>query len=516
MAIPWYEWRNIRNRLIVFGKAVQGISPYRVLVEPDHARCPSGYCNFSKREIAVNPTLFPGLLARDQYQLTKAILVHEAGHRRFTAPNKLSSLVHHVANILEDERVERQMCLEFAGVRWLIKMLAQELYEESNPIDKSSDSAGQVVACILQLRWAKRTGKPIKGGLSPKNQELWHRVEPLVYEAWQAESSEVVERNAEEIVRILELTEFDVPEWVKEILGKLGSIEGKRNEGDRVERVNGNTSQEWSGDSGNDPGAFDGEIPPNDKREGKGLAAIEPQPYIELEERVKPLVQELIDELSCEGKPAGLEPAERGGRISVREYLRDKNRPFLEEGEQGKTPPVMALKVLIDHSTSLNFGISGSKTRMESIAEAVMTVHLVCLELNIEHEVVVTPQQIKIADLDSGERSKALIAGLVPALCGYEDMGLAIKNRAVPMANYSQDIKLVLCLTDGACNDAKLGKEICRTLRGKVEVIGVLLDPDDYTKGYVVDMFGEGRVIACRSEELPRKLGNILRAIKGI
>jgi hypothetical protein len=35
-------------------------------------------------------------------------------------------------------------------------------------------------------------------------------------------------------------------------------------------------------------------------------------------------------------------------------------------------------------------------------------------------------------------------------------------------------------------------------------------------RGFVADMFGEDRVIACHSEELPQKLGNILRAIRGI
>jgi hypothetical protein len=35
-------------------------------------------------------------------------------------------------------------------------------------------------------------------------------------------------------------------------------------------------------------------------------------------------------------------------------------------------------------------------------------------------------------------------------------------------------------------------------------------------RGFVADMRGEDRVIACRSEELPQKLGNILRAIRGI
>lgn len=142
--------------------------------------------------------------------------------------------------------------------------------------------------------------------------------------------------------------------------------------------------------------------------------------------------------------------------------------------------------------------------------------HLVCLELGILHEVIVTPQQLKIADVSTGERGKALIAGLVPARCGYEDMGKAIEKHAVPMVNNPEDIKLALCLTDGACNDACLGKEICQSLRGKVEVIGVLLDPDDSTREYVADMFGADRVIACRSLELPQKLGNVLRAIRGV
>jgi hypothetical protein len=84
------------------------------------------------------------------------------------------------------------------------------------------------------------------------------------------------------------------------------------------------------------------------------------------------------------------------------------------------------------------------------------------------------------------------------------------------MQDCREDIKLVLCLTDGACNDASLGKEICTALRGKVEVIGILLEPDDVTKSYLTDMFGKDKVIACRSKELPIKLGNILRAIRGV
>jgi len=515
MTVPWYEWRNVRDRLITFGRAIQGVSPYRVIVEPDPGKCPSGYCNSTRRQIAANPSIF-ALPPKDQYQLTKAILVHEAGHRRFTTPAKLPPLVHRMANILEDERIERHMCDQFAGVRWLVKRLSRALYEESQPVDENSDSPGEVVAYFLQLRWAKRTGLPIKGGLSPANQALWRKVEPLVHEAWQAEDSELVARNAAEIVRILGLEESEIPEWVKEIMDRPGPTEGERDAGDEAERASGEAHRGEGGEeSGEEPEAFDGDVLPNDRSEGRGYEAIKPKPYIQLEEKVSPLVQELIDELSWEDRPERLEPVERGGRFSMRGYLRHKERPFLAEEDGTKAPPTLALKVIVDHSTSLNY-ISGGRTRIESIAEAVMTLHLVCLELGTPHEVLVTPQSLKIADLDSGERGKALIAGLVPALCGYEDMGRAIETHAVPITDRPEDIKLVLCLTDGACNDAELGKEVCRALRGKVEVIGVLLDPDEHTREYVIDMFGKDRVIACRSERLPQKLGNILRAIRGL
>ena len=88
MAVPWYEWRNIRGRLLSFGRAVQGVSPYRIILESDKEKCSSGYTNFSQRLIMVNPAMFDAS-PEEQYQLTKAVLCHEAGHRRFTSPSKL-------------------------------------------------------------------------------------------------------------------------------------------------------------------------------------------------------------------------------------------------------------------------------------------------------------------------------------------------------------------------------------------------------------------------------------------
>lgn len=80
-----------------------------------------------------------------------------------------------------------------------------------------------------------------------------------------------------------------------------------------------------------------------------------------------------------------------------------------------------------------------------------MALYLVCVELPVSHEGLIIPQEFKIAALASGERDKALIAGLVPGLCDHKDMGLAIQTYAVPMVGYPGDIELVLRLTDGTC-----------------------------------------------------------------
>ena len=200
----WYQREETLDQLRVFGRAIQGCSPYDVIIEPDPTKCRSGCCSFATRQISVNPTLFD-VSGEEQYQLTKALLAHEAGHRRHTDPTCLPAIVREVANILEDERVERRMWEEFVGLRWLIRKLAARFYEEAKPIDTASDMPHEVVSCFLRLRWAKRINQPIKGSLSPRNQALWQKVEPLVYESWEAANSMMVNRNAARIAEILSI-----------------------------------------------------------------------------------------------------------------------------------------------------------------------------------------------------------------------------------------------------------------------------------------------------------------------
>lgn len=204
MSVLWYERLEIRNQLLVFGRAIQGRSPYDVVIEPDSAKCRSGYCSFDSERIVINPTYFSAS-EKEQYLLTKALLVHEAAHRRFTNFEKQPETILAVVNILEDERVERLMCEEFIGVRWLIQKLSQKFYTTAESIDITSNSPCDVICYFLQLRWAIRIGQPIKGELSLPNKQLWQEIQPLVFEAWEAETTQIVNRNAMRIVEILGL-----------------------------------------------------------------------------------------------------------------------------------------------------------------------------------------------------------------------------------------------------------------------------------------------------------------------
>ena len=156
MAMKWWQWRNIQGRLKLFGRAVQGVEPYRI----EFADWPhlTGQTDFEERLVLVNPEMIPDLRPREAYEITKAVLCHEAGHRRFTTPSKLPVAVHVVSNILDDQRIESLMMEEFAGTRTLIWNLTKAMYGRSPDLEPSEDP-GQVVAAALQHRWAVRLGE---------------------------------------------------------------------------------------------------------------------------------------------------------------------------------------------------------------------------------------------------------------------------------------------------------------------------------------------------------------------
>jgi hypothetical protein len=480
-----------------------------MMLEPDKKKCDSGYTSFSKRIIVVNPTMFD-VSPEEQYDLTKAVLCHEAGHRRFTTPANLPSHVHVVSNVLEDERIEKLMEQEFVGVRELLKRLSKELLGDVEPLDPKSDEPDQVLNSMLQLRWSRRLDVPVRGTMSSRNRERWDDVSYLVQEAWTADSSEVCDRNAAEILRILGIGEHDLPEWLRELLGKLEVVEGARGANDRAEKAAPEEETAIGGTGGWKP--FDGEPLPVEHGVDYGSHIIEPKPYLELMEKAQPMVRRLVEELSVEESAPMSEPSERGGRLSVRQHLRDTERPFITQQEDRPSAPTMTFRLIIDHSTSMNH-----ERRIEYAAQAAMMLHLAGVELGIPHQIIVTPDDIGVADLETGETGLARIAGIVPALSGYESTGLAVSLHGQSLQQGSEDIKLLMVIHDGMGNDHELLKEACQHLRNNVVILGIGLGMGEMEEELLKEQFGHDRYIHCASpEELPSKIGTVIRSVRGV
>jgi hypothetical protein len=336
-------------------------------------------------------------------------------------------------------------------------------------------------------------------------------VEPLVRESWNAESSLVCDRNAEEIARILGIGELDIPEWLRELLDKLEAVEGDRRTGDNAEQAapSGPTP---AIDEDQEDEPFDGEPVPYEHALGVEGHEVVPKPYLALMEQAMPYARRLIEELRIEGEGLSIEPSKRGGRLSMRQQVRDRDRPFLVEQEDGRGIATMTFRLVIDHSTSMMY-----QDRIVYAAQSAMMLHLAAVELEIPHEIVVTPDDIRIASLGSGEMGLAMIAGIDPALTGYEDTGLAVSVHGSELSARSEDVKLLLVVHDGMGNDYELLQNECRRLRDKVLILGLGIGMGETEAGLLRKQFGPDRYIHCAlPEELPAKLGAVLRAVQGV
>jgi len=97
-----------------------------------------------------------------------------------------------------------------------------------------------------------------------------------------------------------------------------------------------------------------------------------------------------------------------------------------------------------------------------------------------------------------------------------QDIAVAIEHAADWLLGLRADIRLALVVHDGYPNDGEKAKRLCQEWRGKVDVIGVLLDPDEWTRKAMIELFGQDRLVACRSKDLPKKLAAMLRSVREV
>jgi len=155
--------------------------------------------------------------------------------------------------------------------------------------------------------------------------------------------------------------------------------------------------------------------------------------------------------------------------------------------------------------------------QMEYAAQAAMLLHLAAVGLVIPHQIVITPDGIRLADLESGELGLALIAGIIPAQTGWEDTSLAVSHYGKELATRSEDIKLLLVIHDGMGNDHELPARECKRLKDKVLILGIGIGMGEVEAGLLKKQFGPDRYIHCEQpDELLTKVGAVLRAVPGV
>ena len=110
-----------------------------------------------------------------------------------------------------------------------------------------------------------------------------------------------------------------------------------------------------------------------------------------------------------------------------------------------------------------------------------------------------------------------MIAGIMPSQSGYEDTGLAVSVHGKELLSRSEDIKLLMVIHDGMGNDYELLTRECQSLRNKLLILGIGLGMGETEAELLKEQFGPDRYIHCASpEELPQKIGTVLRSVRGV
>ncbi|MBL7164498.1 MAG: hypothetical protein ISS57_18080 [Anaerolineales bacterium] len=520
----WWWWQRPRQRLIKWTKALLQGRRYTIKVEPyqHRGRPGTGYHNPKLRVIVVNPQFFAGEPVETQFRATQGILAHEVGHAFFTdawPTEDDQQALRWLVNALEDERMERAICIYYPGITALIRLIGDLIYQGTEQMDDSTP-AEMALACCLSWRWAQsRAGESeMFERLGIEDQDTidpWHEIKPLVEESWTADNTGRVIEIARDILAILELPEgyslSDLP--IFQIVMGAG-------DGIPEERIGEALPFPVSAFDGASPGQgtdFDDESIPTPR----GDDITQPAPYAALENAAAPLARQLVDALKIPQPHVRPMPHEWRGRYSFRQEVRTPTMPHLRRAGIGREKDDVVFYVLVDRSGSM--GVINEPVRL-----ALMTLYLAATELGIplgmayfgEHsDAVINDLVLEISPLRAraAEETKSLIAGF-RGVTGAEflDWGLALAEKA--LRHRPERRKVLLVIHDGEPvysgrlgNDYQLSLERLRRLeRQSITPIGLYLG-ERGNMAQLEALFP--RLVITSGQKLPEKLGNMLQSL---
>ena len=516
----WWIWNVTNQRLSKWALALLHGRRYTIRLQVEG----TGYHAPVAKIIQVNPQLFPDKSVEVQFRLTQGLLAHECGHAWFTGswPDQAEDCLQELTNILEDERIENGICTLYPGVTPAIRLLGDLVY---SGLECTADEARfQAYTCCLAWRWAhSRTREQEmfeRLNVSAAGKRLWLKIRPLVEQAWTAPDTQAVISLGREILRILDMPVSTPRLGLVQV--NFGGIPLKGGQPIPLPHDPSDSSP------GLGAGMFDQDLPGLPARS----KALDPAPYIELEEKVRPHASRLAEALKEPRPDQRRAPHEYRGRYSFRQEIRTPDTPNLAPQELGQAARSLALYVLVDRS--------GSMEHFEqAVREALMTIYLAAVKVSIPIGIAyfgeddfyagdspLPPDQITVEQtvaevtplsMENNEPAKALIAGYT-GWSSEEYLDWGLRKAEAELRRRPERLLVLLIIHDGepiyrthSVSDWDLSLEHLLSLeQAGVITIGVHLGHNNLEKLH--NLFT--RLVNCPDgESLPDKLGSMLASL---
>jgi hypothetical protein len=509
----WWFWRPVQDRLATFAQAL--LRPlglrYYIIFRPTG----TGYHDPVGRVIHANPALFSEEPVPVQFRATQGLLAHEAAHALYTDawPEAKEDLLCTLVNILEDQRIENAMSVIYPGIVPALRLLGDMMWAQME--GASTEPKWQVITCCLAWRWAHaRTSESAmltKLKIGTEGIELWGKARPLVESAWEAATTVEVIEIARQLLDLIGLPATrPIPDWLKRLAPLTGVPTSRSGKplapGQPVPDSPNLGSAEL--DASLAPA-------PHDRY-------TEPAPYLELENAAAPLARRLAEALKLPDPRAAGVPHVWRGRFSPRQRVRTPETAFIHHRAPGRTARSLALHVLVDRSGSMA-GLA------EKVRLALMMLYLAATSLYIPmgltafgadsdgDEAALTFTLSPLATTPR-ESVKALIAGY-RGVTSKEFLDWGLRAAEQELLARSETRKVVLVLHDGQpVYDGMRGRDWDLALqrlqqwelRGLL-AIGIYLGNDEDDRHKLRQLFR--RLIVCSGDDLPDKLGDVLRGL---
>ena len=525
--LKWYEYLPNRDRLELWTRS---LAPGRITSLRWDLTQETAWFNPARRSIGINPTSV-GKTPREQWIGSRAMAAHEAGHANYTGSSLgEGATLHHLSNILEDQRIEWLICKAFPALTKEMRAKNRWRWNAESAPTAANDNPYHILAAALLHRWEwwlgirtlKRKRKAIKSlaskiVLCTENQKRWDTVRSWVEEAWVASSSDEVVAIAKRILDFLKIPETpELPDWLTKLLGSDGMSVGT------AEPMSGAPSEPkgrgtGEGESDDDDDGPRGHGASPDHKLDSGYTHPNPS-YAEYVDAVMPWVRQLAARLERPTPRVRIVPNDTRGRYSLRADLRDPERPFVR-----RDVPAVATGLAIDFLGDQSGSMGMAKTpadgnaKMNAARLGMLLMHLACEARHIAHAITLFDYCFSILEYGGdAEIASALIAGW-NGWTGEENLGKHMRERALKLLARPEACKVLVVVHDGypvADGDPEDVVKFQRENAGRIHVIGVYLHDDKVDADEEAQMRGLfPNLISASPKELPNKLGDLITAL---